>query len=108
MKKIMIISITIMLCLVFASLSYAEGIEGRHEVTEASEKAVRGCKNALLCFLEVPNQVYKAGQEDGAGAAASVGLLKGIFMTPVRFVSGVLDITTCFSHTNWEEEMSFD
>ncbi|MFC2140335.1 exosortase system-associated protein, TIGR04073 family [Candidatus Auribacterota bacterium] len=84
------------------------GVEGRHQVTESSEKILRGCKNTLFCFLEIPYQIYKTGKEDGGGAAATAGLCKGLLMTPVRFASGILDIFTCFNHTDWEDEMSFD
>lgn len=87
---------------------YIDEVESAHGGHEAAAKFVRGCKNLVFCPLEIPYQIYATGKREGAGSAVSVGLVKGIMMVPVRFVSGALDMFTCFSHTNWEDEMSLN
>lgn len=87
---------------------HVDEVESVHGGHESAAKFVRGCKNVVFCPLEIPYQIYATGKREGAGTAVSVGLVKGIMMVPVRFVSGLLDVFTCFGHTDWEDEMNLN
>ncbi len=59
-----------------------------------SRKADRGFSNALGCWLEIPYQTYTVGKEKGLPLGIPMGLGKGLVMTPLRMLSGVVDIVT--------------
>ena len=65
------------------------------EVTGAmSLKIVRGVSNATLGWWELPKQVYNTFHADGVAMGLTVGPLKGIGMTLVRTLSGVVEVFT--------------
>ena len=59
-----------------------------------SLKIVRGVSNITLGWWELPKQVYETFQGDGVAMGLSVGPLKGIGMTLVRTLSGVVEVFT--------------
>ena len=68
------------------------------EVVDAMAiKAARGIANTTTGWLEFPKQIYETYKEDGAERGLLNGPLKGIGMTLVRTVSGVIETATFFS-----------
>jgi putative exosortase-associated protein (TIGR04073 family) len=59
-------------------------------------KLARGVVNVATGWLEFPKQICITTNEEGAAKGAGVGPLKGIGMTAVRTVSGVVEIGTFF------------
>ena len=59
-----------------------------------SRKADRGFSNLLGGWLEIPYQTCAGAKERGIVAGAPIGLAKGICLTPLRMLSGVVDIVT--------------
>ena len=61
---------------------------------EVSRKADRGFSNALGCWLEIPYQTYTVAGAKGIPLGVPVGLGMGLAFTPLRFLSGVIDLVT--------------
>lgn len=67
------------------------------EVVDAmSTKVVRGVANAATGWVEFPKQIYITFRDDGIAKGLFVGPLKGVGMTLVRTVTGVLETVTFF------------
>jgi len=64
-------------------------------VAGISNKFVRGVANSATGFIEFPKQIYKTFRDDGFFKSIFVGPLKGVGMTLVRTVGGVIDVSTC-------------
>ena len=60
------------------------------------KKLGRGMANVITSPIEIPNQVQRAANLDGAWAGFTIGPVKGVFMTAVRAVVGVYEIATFF------------
>ncbi len=56
--------------------------------------ADRGFSNTLGGWLEIPYQAYAVSKEKGLLTGATLGLCKGIVWTPLRMLSGIVDIVT--------------
>jgi putative exosortase-associated protein (TIGR04073 family) len=59
-----------------------------------SNKLVRGVANVATGWVELPKQIVVTFKEEGAVKGIFVGPLKGIGMTLVRTVSGVVEVAT--------------
>ena len=58
------------------------------------KKLGRGFCNIVTCPLEIAKGVQETHNENGAFAALTLGLLKGVFYTGVRAVVGVYEVVT--------------
>lgn len=65
-------------------------------VAGMSNKVVRGAANITTGWLELPKQIYETFHEDGVASGLFVGPLKGVGMTLVRTVGGVVELGTFF------------
>ena len=57
-------------------------------------KLGRGMANVASCWCEMPHQMMNTYKSDGALAAWSVGILKGVCMTVLRGLVGVYEVCT--------------
>ncbi|WP_041971347.1 exosortase system-associated protein, TIGR04073 family [Geobacter sp. OR-1] len=57
-------------------------------------KLARGVANFATGWGEIPKQIYYTTKEDGWGKGIVVGPFKGIIMTLVRTVTGVVEVAT--------------
>jgi putative exosortase-associated protein (TIGR04073 family) len=70
---------------------------GPQEVVDAmATKAGRGLANTATGWVEFPKQIYITAKDDGIAKGLFVGPIKGLGMTLVRTVSGVLEVMTFF------------
>lgn len=60
----------------------------------AMDKLGRGLAGMTTGFLELPGNIVAESRDHGAGAAATVGVAKGIGMIPVRELVGVYNFVT--------------
>lgn len=60
----------------------------------AARKLGRGIANTATCVLEIPVQMIKTGEQEGAISACSIGLIKGLMYTIGRCAVGVYEIVT--------------
>lgn len=60
----------------------------------AGRKLGRGFANVLFGIAEVPNQIHYTNRTDGGGAAASLGVGRGLLKFLAREVVGVWEIVT--------------
>lgn len=60
----------------------------------AVTKLGRGAANVATCWVELPAQVFKASEDEGAASGATVGVFKGAVYTVGRCLAGVYDIAT--------------
>ena len=84
-RKIIVIGFTLLFVLTFLTPVYCD---------DALKKLGRGAANCLTCPIEITEQISRSNEADGVFAAATVGLLKGVFMTCVRAVVGVYEVAT--------------
>src|SRR5262245_45408186 len=76
--------------------------ETENVVGKMTGKLARGFVNMVTCSAEVPNQSGKTGHSDGFWAAITLGLLKGIGMSIVRFAAGSFDLV--FFLSPWPDD----
>jgi putative exosortase-associated protein (TIGR04073 family) len=79
------------LCWVGVSVAGAEESAVNHT---AGRKLGRGCANLLFGIVEIPNQIQHTSQQDGGGAAVTLGVGRGIGKFLWREVVGVYEIVT--------------
>ena len=82
-KKVLVISLIAIFLM--SSMSYAD---------DPIKKLGRGIANMLTFPLELPKGIGDANREDGPLAAASYGVLKGLFDGCVRGIVGVYETVT--------------
>lgn len=94
-----IVAALLLLCLT-AGLSMANDYRtienaGPQEVVDAmATKFARGLANTTTGWLEFPKQIYTTSRDDGIAKGIFIGPMKGLGMTLVRTVSGVLETAT--------------
>jgi putative exosortase-associated protein (TIGR04073 family) len=80
-------------CLVCVG-SVSASIEEPEVNHNAGRKLGRGFANLLFGIVEVPNQIHHTSQAEGGGAAATLGVGRGIGKFLWREVVGVYEIVT--------------
>jgi len=60
----------------------------------AVDKLLRGLAGMVAGVLELPGNIVAVANEDGGGAAATIGFAKGLGMIPVRELVGVYEFVT--------------
>ena len=81
--------------LVYADNSVTtEPTEFEEKVGWASEKFTRGVCNVATGLLEIPNQIGKRSEKDGALSGMTLGLAEGFGAAIVRMGAGIWDAVT--------------
>jgi putative exosortase-associated protein (TIGR04073 family) len=78
-------------CCVSPLAVFAQEAEVNHN---AGRKLGRGFANVLFGIAEVPNQIHYTSRTDGGGAAASLGVGRGLLKFLAREVVGVWEIVS--------------
>jgi len=84
-KRVFVIGVIILLALSFAMPAYCD---------DALKKLGRGICNVATSPYELIYQTMKSNNSDGAFAAVTVGVLKGVGMIAVRALVGVYEIVS--------------
>jgi putative exosortase-associated protein (TIGR04073 family) len=78
---------------VAAALVFLLAAPGDAQAQTAARKAGRGLAAMTTCFLEVPGNMYREGERNGAGGVA-FGFAKGLGMIVPRVLVGVYELVT--------------
>lgn len=54
----------------------------------------RGLVNTATCWLEIPAEFFQVSQEKNPAAGVIIGFPKGLFMTALRCLTGLIDVVT--------------
>lgn len=88
-KIILLTAIVVFMASIISPVSFAEPGRG-----DPLRKLGRGLSNCVTFPIEIPNQISKTNNTDGAMAAFTYGVVKGITMTMFRAVVGVYEVAT--------------
>jgi len=69
-------------------------LAGQGHCQTSTRKLSRGISNIATCPLEIFEQTKRAYDSDGAIAALTYGLVKGVLMTGARALTGVYETAT--------------
>jgi len=83
--KSIVVAVVVVSMLSFAAPSYAQ---------DAGAKLWRGTVNILTGWIELPKTVYDTSVEDNALMGATVGVVKGLWMSVLRTGVGVYEVVT--------------
>ena len=79
-----------------ATTTSVEEASAQEIVGGMANKTVRGAANVATGWVEIPKQIKYTYTEEGAAKGIFVGPLKGIGMTVVRTIAGVVELGTFF------------
>lgn len=88
-KMILLAVILTFMVSVVSPVLAAEPVHG-----DPLRKLGRGLSNCATFPIEIPNQISKTNNLDGAMAALTYGVVKGLTMTVFRAVVGVYEVAT--------------
>ncbi len=85
MKQRIVIGLTLILLLSLVGQAFCQ---------TSTRKLGRGICNIATCPLEILEQTKRVYDSDGASAALTYGLVKGVLMTGARALAGVYEMVT--------------
>lgn len=103
MKKVLVLFFFSCLALICVSVyaqteknpeDYTQPTEFEQKAGWASEKFTRGVCNVLTGIFEIPNQIGKRSDKDGALAGMTVGVAEGFGAAVARIGAGLWDALT--------------
>jgi putative exosortase-associated protein (TIGR04073 family) len=77
-----------------ASAAIDETKGGPSYVSGSLRKLGRGISNVVTCPIELPRTIERVSFRDGYVAAATVGVLQGVWRTILRGVVGLFEVAT--------------
>ena len=81
-------------CIFFVLLSLFTSFAHSDSTQTPVRKLGRGIANVATCTWEIPHQIMSVHEKDGAMAAWTYGLLRGLLMTAYRGLAGAYEVVT--------------
>jgi len=91
MKKF--VSLMMVFCFVLSNAAFAESSGGIME-SGPVKKLGRGVLDIADAFVEIPGTMMRVGNENGAAAGMTTGLIEGVFNTVKRALAGIWEVGT--------------